>query len=195
MGTWLVGAFEGEVRRVEDGIFVVLDAEEEAVQDGRDGQRDDGHEHNGQAEPESEGVPLPSPELAGEGDGAGAGGVDQRAGREGHGRGAEDEVAEAEEGNDQQEFEGIDDVIGQLRGGDVEAQQERCREAEDGRAAEDGIDADQQADGDAPGELSWGSAHAEQREDGKSDAAIEPVVVERRRAGLDAGWVHVARSH
>jgi len=181
--------------RVEDGIFVVLDAEEEAVQDGRDGQRDDGDEDNGHAEPEGKGVPLPGPELAGEGDGAGAGGVNQRAGREGHRRGAEDDVAEAKEGNHEQELEGIDEVIGQLRGGDVEPQDEGGGETDDGGAAEHGIDADEQADGDAPGELSRGSAHAQQREDGKSDAAIEPVVVERRGAGLDAGWIHVARGH
>jgi len=65
-----------------------------------------------------------------------------------------------------------------LRGGDVEAEEEGQREAEDGGAAEDGIDADEEAGGDAPGELFRRRSHAEQCENGKDDATVEPVVMD-----------------
>lgn len=121
--------------------------------------------------------------------------MDERFGGKWHGRGVEDDVAEADEGDEEQKFEGVDEVVGQLRGGDVETE-EKCRgEADDGGAAEDWVDADKQADGDAPGEFSRRGAHAQKREDGKSDAAVGPIVMERRGAGLGAGWVHVARRH
>jgi len=121
--------------------------------------------------------------------------VDQRFGGEGHGRGVEDDIAEPDEGDQKQELERVDGVVGQLRGGHVEAQDEGGGEADDGGAAEDGVDADQQADGDAPGEFPRGGPHAEQREDGKGDTAVSPVVMERRGGGLGAGWGHVARRH
>ena len=97
-------------------------------------------------------------------------------------------VADVDEGNDEQKFERIDEMVGQLRGGDVEAQEEGRGEAEDGGAAEDGIDADEKADGDAPGQLLRRGSHAQEREDRKRDAAIGPVVVERWSALAGAGW-------
>ena len=65
-----------------------------------------------------------------------------------------------------------------MRGGYVEAEDKGQPEAEDGGAAQEGIDADEEADGDAPGELFRRGSHAEQCEDGKGDAAVDPVVVE-----------------
>ena len=47
--------------RMDEGVFVVLDADEQAAEEGRDGQGDDGHQHDGETEPEHEGVPLPCP--------------------------------------------------------------------------------------------------------------------------------------
>ena len=67
------------------------------------------------------------------------------------GCGVEDAAAEADEGDDEDEFERVDDVVADLRGGDVEAEDKGQGEAEDGGAAEDGIDADEEAGGDAPG--------------------------------------------
>lgn len=120
--------------------------------------------------------------------------MDEGFGRERHRRGVEDDIAEADEGDEEQEFEGVDEVVGQLRGGDVEAEEEGRGKADDGGASEDGVDADEEADGDAPGELLRGGSHAEEREDGKGDTAVSPVVMERW-ARLCAGLVHVARSH
>ena len=90
----------------------------------------------------------------------------------------EDAAGDVDERNDEKEFERIDDVVAELRGGNVEAEDEGQGEAEDGGAAEDGIDADEEAGGDAPGQLFRRGSHAEQREDGKGDAAVEPVVVD-----------------
>ena len=92
----------------------------------------------------------------------------------------EDAAGDVDEGDDEDELERIDDVVADLRGGDVEAEDEGDGEAEDGGAAEDGIDADEEAGGDAPGELFRGGSHAEEREDGKGDAAVDPVVVDGR---------------
>jgi hypothetical protein len=76
-----------------------------------------------------------------------------------------------------------------LRGGYVEAEDEGQREAEDGGAAQDGIDADEEADGDAPGESFRRGSHAKQCEDGKGDAAVEPVVMDG--SGSLVGWVAI----
>jgi hypothetical protein len=82
-----------------------------------------------------------------------------------------------DERNYQDEFEGIDDVIAELRGGQVEAKDKSYCEAKDRSAAEDWIDADEQADGDAPGEFLWGCSHPKECEDRKSDATVEPIVM------------------
>jgi hypothetical protein len=78
-----------------------------------------------------------------------------------------------------------------LRCGYVETEDEGQSEAEDGGAAEDGVDANEKADGDAPGELFRRGSHAEQCEDGKDYAAVEPVVVDGGRSliGAVAIWL------
>lgn len=47
--------------RVDEGVLVVLDADEKAAKEWGDGQRNDGHHHEGEAKPEHKGVPLPRP--------------------------------------------------------------------------------------------------------------------------------------
>jgi hypothetical protein len=155
---------------------------EQATQDGYECKGDERNCDGGEQEPEEEGVPLPQPEPAGEVERVFAGGVKELVRRERHGRGAEDAAGDVDERNDQDDLERIDDVIAQLRGGDVEAEDEGQGEAEDGGAAKDGIDADEQSGGDAPGESLGSSAHAEQCEDGKGDAAVDPAVVEGSEA-------------
>ncbi len=189
------GAFLALVAGGDDGILVVLDADEEAAEEGSERKGDDGDGDDGEAEPEGEGMPLPLPELMAERDGVGAGCVNQRLGGEGHGGGVEDCGTETDEWNDEQDFEGIDEVIGELRGGDVEAKDKGGGEAEDGGAAEDGIDSDEEADGDAPGKLAWGGSHAEEREDGEGYLAIDPCVMERWPWRQEIGRVGVGRVH
>jgi len=103
----------------------------------------------------------------------------------------EDAAGDVNEGDDQEQFERVDDVVGQLRSDQVEPERKRRREAEDGRGAEQRVDADKEADGDAPGDLFGGRSHAEQRENGQDDAAIGPVVMDGR--GVFEGWA--ARVH
>ena len=77
-----------------------------------------------------------------------------------------------------------------LRSGYVEAEDKGHGEAEEGGAAEDWIDADEQAGGDAPGQLFGRGSHAEECEDGKGDAAVEPVVVDGSGSWLGrCDWV------
>lgn len=96
----------------QDGIFVVLDADQKTAEVWSNCQGNDGDHDESEAEPEKEGVPLPGPELAGESDGIGAGGMNKSSGREGNGSGMEDDIAEADEGNDEQKLQRVYEVIG-----------------------------------------------------------------------------------
>jgi len=55
----------------------------------------------------------------------------------------EDAAGDVNEGDDQEQFERVDDVVGQLRSDQVEPERKRRREAEDGRGAEQRVDADE----------------------------------------------------
>ena len=106
----------------------------------------------------------------------------------------EDEAAEAHERDYEQEFERIDDVVAYLRGRYVEAEEKGYCEAEECGAAQDGIDADEEADGDAPGELFRSCSHTQESEDGKGDAAVDPVVRDGCGNGFDTcenGFVRI----
>lgn len=106
-------------------------------------------------------MPLPEAELASKGDGVGAGCVEELGGREGHLRGVEDAAAEPEEGNDQDELQRVDDVVADLRGGYVEAEDGGDGQAKQRGGSECGVDADEKADGDAPGQATRVGSHAE----------------------------------
>ena len=140
-------------------------------------------------------MPFPLPELPGERDGAGAGGVNQALRRERKRRGVKEDSPDVDERDEKQEFERVNEVVGQLRGGDVEAKDESCGETEDGGAAKNGIDADEEADRDAPGEFLRRRPHAQKREDRKRNAAIEPIVVKRCLAGRQPAGIRIARFH
>ncbi len=140
-------------------------------------------------------MPLPEPDLTGEGYGAGACCGEEGLGGERHGCGAEGSAAKVDEGEDEEEFEGVDGVVADLGCGDIEAEEVGRRKAEEGGAAEDGVDADEEADGDAPGELLRGGAHAEESEDREREAAIGPVVVDGSEARVEIGEIVFARLH
>ena len=107
-----------------------------------------------------------------------AGGVEEVGCREWHGRCVEDAAGGVDERDDEDKFERIDDVVAELRCGDVEAEDESEGEAKNRGAAEDGVDADEESGGDAPGQPFGRGAHAEEREDGERHASIGPVVVD-----------------
>ena len=107
-----------------------------------------------------------------------AGGVEELVRGERHRCSVEDAAGNADERNHQNEFKRIDDVVAKLRGGQVETKDKGYCEAEDRRASKNGIDADKEADGDAPGKFFWRCSHAKKCEDGKDDAAVEPVVMD-----------------
>lgn len=136
---------------MQDGVFVVLDSFQEISQDRGERKGDKGDGDSCQNGPDDGGMPLPAPELTREGDGVGAGGVEELIGGERHGLGVEETAAGADEGDDEEELEGVDDVVAELGGGYVEAEDEGGGEAEDGCGAEDGVEADEEANGDAPG--------------------------------------------
>lgn len=157
---------------------MALDTLQERAQHRGKGQGDKRDGNRGEDGPEDEGVPLPEPKLAGEFDGAVAGGVEEFCGREGHGRGVEDATPDPDEWNDEDQFERVDDVVAELRCCDIQTEHKRYGQAEQRSAANDRIDADEEACGDAPGELLWRGAHAEESQDRKGDATVGPVVVD-----------------
>ena len=107
-----------------------------------------------------------------------AGSVEEFVCGERHRRCVEDAAGNADERNEQNEFKRIDDVVADLRGGQVETKDKGYCEAEDRGTSEDGIDTDEEADGDAPGEFLWRCSHAKKCEDGEGDAAVKPVVMD-----------------
>jgi len=127
-------------------------------------------------------VPFPEPELAREVERVLSRGAQELICRQRHRRGVKDATGGVDERDDEDELEWVNDVVANLRGGDVQAEDKSYREAEDGGAADDGVDANEEASGDAPGQLLRRCSHAKQCEDGQSDAAVDPVVVNRRVA-------------
>jgi hypothetical protein len=156
---------------------VQLDANEQVSQQRGECQGKERCSNNGNTSPEEPRMPLPEPELASKGDGVGAGGVEQGARRKRHRCRVKDAAAEMDEGNDEQELEWIQDVVGKLRGGDVEAKDKRDGEAEERGRSKHGIDADHRAYGDAPGKLLRGRSHAQQRKNRKDNTPVQPSVV------------------
>ena len=102
--------------------------------------------------------------------------VEELVGGEWHGCGVEDVAAESDEGDDEDDLKGVGEVIRDLRGCDVEPKEEGECEAEDGGGSDERIDADEESGGEAPGKLLGGGSAAQESEDGKSDAAIGPIV-------------------
>ena len=120
---------------------------------------------------------LPEPKLAGQVERVDSGGVEEVFCGEGHGCGVEEAAAESDEGDDQDDLQRVGEVVGDLRGGDVEPEDEGYGEAEDGGGAEEGIEADEESGGKAPGEFLRGGSASKESEDGKSDAAVGPAVL------------------
>ena len=139
---------------------MAADAALEAAEDGGEGEGEERGEAEGEEEPDDEGVALPQPELAGESDGVGAGLMEELSGGERDRRGVEEAGAQAEKGEEQKDLERVDEVVGELRSSEVEAEGEGEEEAEEGGRAEEGIDADNEAEGEAPGETLGAGAQA-----------------------------------
>ncbi len=102
----------------------------------------------------------------------------------------EDAACEVNEGDDEENFKRVDDVVADLGCGYVEAEDEGDRKAKNRGAAENWIDADEETGCYAPCEFFGSGSHAEEREDRKGDAAVEPVVVDGRgslRRGVEIG--------
>jgi len=133
-------------------------------------------------------MPLPEPKLVRERNGVGASGMDELARGKRHRRCVEQATGYAQEWDNEKKLKRVNDMISDLRGGNVQAEEECCGQTEQSRAAEDGIDADQEAGRDAPCQLFRRGPHAKQRENGKRDATIDPVVVDGLSRVGDVGF-------
>ena len=160
-------------------VLVEHDALQQTTQYGRKRVGEERRQDERHQCPDDDGVRFPEPELACKSDGAGASFVEEAGRGKRQGPGVEEAAAGADERNDQNDFQRIDDVIGELRSGDVEPESRGEDEAKQGGRAEQGIDADDEAGGDAPGEAFGRGSHAEEREKREDDAAVEPAVMGR----------------
>ena len=86
-------------------------------------------------------------------------------------------------------------MVADLRGSYVQAKDQCDGKAENARAAQDGVDADEQAGGNAPGQPFRRGSHAEQGEDGKDDAAIDPVMVDGSGSLVGVAAIWFVRLH
>jgi len=100
--------------RVQDGVLVMLDTDEEFAENRSEGQCDGGDGDGGDGGPEHQRVPLPLPDLADEFERVLAGDVEDFCRRERDGCDVKDAAGEVDKRDEQQEFKGIDDVIGEL---------------------------------------------------------------------------------
>lgn len=180
---------------LDNWVLVSLDTDEETLQPWRNRQCDDRDSDSRKRQPKQESVPLPYPELPGKCEGMGAGSVEQTSCREGNGSDMKEDRSDVDERDNEEKLKGINKVIGQLGGRDVQPQKKGSGEAKDGGASQNWVNANQQADSDAPGQLLWRCPHAQKRKDGKSDTTVEPVVMGRHLTGFMAGGVDVALIH
>ncbi len=114
---------------------MVLDASEELAERRGKQESDGGEQYDRGGGPEGEGVPLPEPEAADEVDGVGAGRGEEQSRRERNGAGAEDTRSPGEERDEEHEFDRVHEVIRELRGGEVEAEDGGEGERDEGSGA------------------------------------------------------------
>jgi hypothetical protein len=87
-----------------------------------------------------------------------AGGVEEGVSFQGETAGVKELVAELDEEEEKQDLERVDDVVGDLRGDEVEAEEAGEDKRGEGGGAEQRVDADDQAGGKRPGELARGAS-------------------------------------
>ncbi len=104
------------------GDLFVVESGVEAREDWGEECREDGAENGGKDGPDDEGVPLPCPKDASGGPGVDARGVKEGVAFEGESPGVEELVAELDEEGEEQEFERVDEMVGDLGGDQVEAE-------------------------------------------------------------------------
>ncbi len=176
---------QGGARAGEDAVAAQKDDEAAA-----DVVREDGHGDGGDDAPDDEGVPLPLPDIADEAEGVVAEVFELLAG-EREAVGVEEVDAELNEGDEEEQVERGDDVVADLRGDLVEAEEGREQADEQGGEADRGIDADDHAEGEAPCHAARGDSAAELTEQGAEDAAAEELADgerERHREMDGCGW-------
>ena len=151
---------------------MALDPEKKFAEQRGKGQGNEWDRNGGDAGPDDEGVPFPMPELTGESDGIGAGRIEECCRGERYRFGTKYKTAKSHERDYKEEFEGVDDVVSDLRRCYVETEDKGHCKAKNGCAAENGIDSDEESDGDAPGEFLWGGSETEECEDGQGDSPV-----------------------
>ncbi len=128
-----------------------MQAKEYALEDGCECESNKRGEQDGEGEPCGERVPLPGPEHLYGGPIMGPDGAHESVAVERFVGCVEETISHAHEDDNQGELQGKEQVVDDLGGDYVEAEEERGGEAQEGGATDDGIDADGGGDGDRPG--------------------------------------------
>jgi hypothetical protein len=168
----------------------------EAGEDGSEDRSEDGAGDGGDDGPDDEGVPLPGPKDAGRDPGVNACRVEEGMAFERETPGVKELIADLDEEEKEQDLKGVDQVVGDLRCDEVEAEEiGNDKRSERGRT-EQRVDANDDARGERPCELARGAADAEEMEDRRDDAALEEgrvvIGIVRARRGRIGVMIHSA---
>ena len=166
---------EGVFGREISGFCFGLEGEEEFAEGGGEDGHEDGCNQDGGDGPDDQGVPLPGPEGAGRGERVVAHSGEHGVFAHGEGGGVEDAVTEVQEDEEHGQLEGIDEVVGDLGGDQVEAEHEGDREADEGGRAEEGIDADGYADGQGPSKAAGRCTDPQEMDDWRDDSLLKDL--------------------
>lgn len=115
----------------------------------------------GDQSPDDQGVPLPVPEQAGRGPWMDASRMKESVALDREASGVEQSVAELDEEDEEEQLQRVNEVVGDLRGDQVEPEEEWNGKRSERRGPEQRVDADDHAGSERPGELSRGAADAQ----------------------------------
>ena len=132
--------------------WVVVELQEQAAQDGVERGGEQWGNDGSSQEPDNEGVPLPGPQNPGGCPRVCAHRMNEVSGGEWRRAGAEEDLAGAEVDEYQRELNGKAEVVGDLRGNEVQSSKEGDTERKQCRGAHNGVDSDDRTYGKRPGE-------------------------------------------
>ena len=160
---------------------MVLDACQQSSQHGRQHQYDQRSEHYRERGPNNQRVPFPRPELPRQCQRCCPRRLEEHVRRQRQRGRTEHLRTQPNKRNYQRKFKRKHSMVRNLSSDHIQPEREGHSQAKHGSRPDHGVDSDQQPDCDTPCQRSRRSSHAEQGQDRQDAAAIEPIMVNRRR--------------
>lgn len=140
----------------------VVEAVEHVLERGAESALEERRDDDGDDSPDDKGMPLPAPEKFGGVPGVKLDGVDESFALQRETGSVKEEDAEADKDREEQELQRVHDMVAELRGNDVQAEDGREREGKHSGGTEQRVDADDDANGDGPRQLMGRSSDSQQ---------------------------------